>query len=287
MSTKMDLPTDTSLKDTRDWPKWFEQLQFHASNQEVWYLIDPDAEDAEPIISSPPTKASVKEELLRPSVERYKKAYKEWLNVPELVRGDPPPYEEPVLSEENIEAKYKEKRKAFSKEASETAGITNRYNLVYNWVMKTVAAGQLQPATSNLAIRGQTTLQALIRELRSNLAPSDETTKEYIAEEYRSILAMAKNGSIKPEVWYSRWQSAYLHCKAHNIPEINEPLATKNFLRAVGHKLAPEWASQTAGILLFMKNEPAVPRRSLEEYARQFYDYIYDNEMVGKNSKSG
>ncbi|KAI1819892.1 hypothetical protein F4861DRAFT_543505 [Xylaria intraflava] len=271
MSTKVDFPTDTSLKDSYDWLKWFEQLQFHATNQEVWYLIDPDAEDVEPIISAPPIKASTKEALLKKSKKAFKDSLEKWARAPESTRGPAPVYEEPPIDEEEFNNKYKQLRTAFSKEASEAAGITNRYNLVYNWVMKTVAAGQLEPATSNLAIRGQTTLQALVRELRNNLAPSDDTTKAYIAEEYKQVLAMAKTGNMKPDTWYSRWQSAYLHCKAHNSAEIMEPLGTKDFLHAVGHKYAPDWASQMITLIEFNRDLTVIPKRGLEDYAKLFY----------------
>ena len=56
------------------------------------------------------------------------------------------------------------------------------------------------------------------------------------------MLANASKGGVNPIVWHKEFISTHALAQAHKIPEVQGTLAAKAFLRAVGERMAPQWA---------------------------------------------
>ncbi|RYO92584.1 hypothetical protein DL766_008612 [Monosporascus sp. MC13-8B] len=102
----------------------------------------------------------------------------------------------------------------------------------------------LRNAQATLVIQGKTTIQDLLRELKDQFAPSPLSIITTVREDYRKALRLAEVGRMNPDQWHKTWFTAYTRAKAYSLQEVKGPLAAKDFLSAVGKRLAPEWGQR-------------------------------------------
>ncbi|KAG5742678.1 hypothetical protein H9Q72_014534, partial [Fusarium xylarioides] len=85
-------------------------------------------------------------------------------------------------------------------------------------------------------------LRKLIQGIKKQYAPSNVQVLSAIRREYHLVLGQAKYASMKPMVWYERWNSFYERAIAHDLNEIKGDVAVTDFLQAVGDRFEPLWA---------------------------------------------
>ncbi|KAI2475197.1 hypothetical protein Ptr902_13395 [Pyrenophora tritici-repentis] len=58
-------------------------------------------------------------------------------------------------------------------------------------------------------LRGTSTPQAVVRELKKRLSPSDSNTKNLLRIQYKAHLEKAKTGRSNVDKWFNDWQALY------------------------------------------------------------------------------
>ncbi|KAF3047958.1 hypothetical protein E8E12_000464 [Didymella heteroderae] len=114
---------------------------------------------------------------------------------------------------------------------------------IWNWVNATVSKELMMPAMMALLDKGSgASLQGIIRFLKTEMAPIDSNTEDRVRAEYRAHLSAAEHGTMDPQQWITEWNALYWKATAYKIDEITGTLATKDFLRALASRMAPDWA---------------------------------------------
>lgn len=299
------------LRERSNWPEWYALLQFHANSRLVWDKIDPDALDVTLQDLEPPplptreqsaqAAARESEEAYHLSLQVYEDAIREHaavtnsqhMSVPgtrattpntqgdELVSQTPRPPVKPVFvpaTDAQIDALYTEARKIYALEVPRRLALSNRVATIAAWVNNSVDAAQLATIMTRLQSERKYTLQALVRELRRHFAPSNSSMVTSVRDSYNAALLSAKQNSVAPLEWFRRWNVAYERAKLYNIPETTGTLATKDFLRAVGARIAPEWSRRSLQELSASETLGLIPR-TLEDHARILTDLLHEQNM--------
>lgn len=227
------------LRSRNDWPNWYIQLTWHAKLRNVWDLVDPDAPDAPgmhegapelPTISSITELGAAGHPLTSSTYDDrpHARATRSQSTQPTEAQSSPEAYNHEL-------AKYKIR-------TSEWAAKAERLQKLWNWVNTTVAPSIISPVMVRLVTNDKTTLQSLVRALRQELAPTTLSTKNQVRAEYRAHLGAARQGRAAPQDWYQKWSYLYMRAKSYELAEVDGELAVQDFLDALGHRIAPEWA---------------------------------------------
>lgn len=259
------------LQDRKSYPTWFLQLQFHCEFRGIWKQVDPEARDYSNPLNELPEHLTIDSLLSQRSNEleaQYIQELVEWQRIPFDERPDKPQRPLPLDNDE-IQAEFDEQLKKWSASSAVTTIIANRHQHVWNWVNRTVEPSLLASAQVKILKKGNPSLQGVIRALRDHLAPSESSAQTSAAEEYRATLAKARGGGIDPLKWHAQWHRAFLRAQAYDLGEVTGVLAAKDFLNAVGARMAPDWAARALGDLV-RDDELGRSTLSLEELGTWF-----------------
>ncbi|KAJ4401523.1 hypothetical protein N0V91_007827, partial [Didymella pomorum] len=122
------------------------------------------------------------------------------------------------------------------------AAKAERLQKLWNWVNASVSPTILSPVMVKLVTNKIPTLQSLVKALKEELAPTEASTKNQVRADYRQHLRAAKQGRAAPQDWFQKWSYLYRRAKAYELAEVDGELATQDFLDALSHRIAPEWA---------------------------------------------
>lgn len=241
------IPTGTVLlHDRRSWPTWYLQLQFHCMLRGIWEQVDPEKPDQPSVLTSLPEHATLESLLEKKKIDsqtEYLRSLSNWQKLDSSTRGTMPT--EPTEPDaEAAQKELNEQLKSWSENSAVTTIFAGRHQQVWNWVNRTVDSSLLASAQVKIVSQGTATLQAVIRALKTHLAPSHSSAQTTAAEEYRATLAKARSGGIDPLKWHALWHRAFLRAQAYDLSDVNGVLAAKDFLNAVGQRMAPDWASR-------------------------------------------
>ena len=198
-----------------DWPEWYNELRMAAEERLVWTHIDPEAAPSD-YMTKPPVRPTYKE-----------------------------PAENATEKELNAaDRNYSRKLKDYSIEIHDWNALHQHYLAISQWVKSTVKKEYLWAAHSRIddSPDKSKSLQNVLKELKKHYQPAETAMRTIVRERYQMVLANASKGGVAPEAWYQECSAAYALAKVHKIPEVEGPLATKTFLKAVGERLAPQWA---------------------------------------------
>ena len=171
----------TKLTDQSSWTTWYQELQIEASLYGNWHLIDPEAKD----VLSPLTEADslmTQEEYINSlyisALKEYSIKLSLWIEspVPQEQR-ESEPIKPTIKTKEQTKDDYTVYLKLYTITEAERSRQRDRYQAIYNWIRKTVAAELFTLTCMKLSIEGtEPTLQAIIRGLKQRLAPSESNT---------------------------------------------------------------------------------------------------------------
>ncbi|RYO90615.1 hypothetical protein DL766_008185 [Monosporascus sp. MC13-8B] len=122
-------------------------------------------------------------------------------------------------------------------------------------------------------------IQRIVRMLKEMIPPTDESTTNTVRLQYLKVLNEGKEGSCSQAQWYARWHDAYMLARAHNIPEIQGPLAVRQFLLTIAHRMDPMWAQRE--LTEIARTEAlGLPVTPLESYGKWYSTILYQREQL-------
>nr|XP_036576325.1 reverse transcriptase domain protein [Colletotrichum truncatum]KAF6783050.1 reverse transcriptase domain protein [Colletotrichum truncatum] len=279
MSSQISVLTSTTrLTCRRDFPVWYDALYAEADAADVWDLIDPDdttspsdprEDDEELSIESWITQQNEKQ---RRTYDRKRKAYDSILQHRAEASDDTgeelqEPVAQPTLTQNTPGT--------FERYTNYLASKSGRD------VKETVDKDILYAARSEILANNQRSLRALIQYLRKRYAPSESSSQTTVREEYLLLLEKA-NTSVNPQTWLRDFHRVLLRALRFRIPESQGTLASKTFLRAVGHRFAPSWAtSELTEIVKMERKGDRIP--TVSEYRDMLEDLLYEDTLYDKN----
>ncbi|KAF3027921.1 hypothetical protein E8E11_000005, partial [Didymella keratinophila] len=169
-------------------------------------------------------------------------------------------------------------------QSSSWAAKAERLQKLWNWVNATVSPAILSPVMVKLVARDVTTLQELVRALKEELAPTDVSTQTQVRAEYRQHLGAAKQGRAAPQDWYQKWSYLYMRAKSYELAEVDGPLAVQDFLDALSHRIAPEWA-RTMNQRIIQDSILGLDSLNLDQVSRVFGGLMHEHTTrAGKDN---
>src|SRR4051812_47502270 len=252
MNTDDPIPQGNAvLNDHESWPYWFLQLKYHADRKIIWDLVNPDAPEVPNILleePQPPTLSTLAPAPApapppaEPTASRTTRSSNTSSSQAQDPPAAPPPAQTPF---QTALEQYTIQKESYKIEWSKWSTKAKRLQHLEDWVHATVTKELLVPAMMSLQEQGETTLQALVKALKSQLAPSEANTAALVRTQYRAHLEKAKHGTMDPELWQREWNNLHMKAKAYKIPEVSGLLAVQDYLDALAHKVAPDWARST------------------------------------------
>nr|XP_036580922.1 reverse transcriptase domain protein [Colletotrichum truncatum]KAF6789095.1 reverse transcriptase domain protein [Colletotrichum truncatum] len=295
MSSQISVLTSTTrLTCRRDFPVWYDALYAEADAADVWDLIDPDdttspsdprEDDEELSIESWITQQNEKQ---RRTYDRKRKAYDSILQHRAEASDDTgeelqEPVAQPTLTQ-NTPGTFERYTNYLASKSGRDVLKTRRerdFDSIQRWVKETVDKDILYAARSEILANNQRSLRALIQYLRKRYAPSESSSQTTVREEYLLLLEKA-NTSVNPQTWLRDFHRVLLRALRFRIPESQGTLASKTFLRAVGHRFAPSWAtSELTEIVKMERKGDRIP--TVSEYRDMLEDLLYEDTLYDKN----
>jgi hypothetical protein len=252
------------LKTRTDWPNWYIQLTWHAKLRDVWDLVNPEAPDAPGMHEGAPQlpiSSSIPDERPPAHSTRSQSAQP---NEPQGIQSSMEQWNQEL-------AEYRVRSSAWAAKAE-------RLQKLWNWVNATVSPAILSPVMVKLVAMDVTTLQQLVRALKEELAPTDVSTQTQVRAEYRQHLGAAKQGRVAPQDWYQKWSYLYMRAKSYELAEVDGPLAVQDFLDALSHKIAPEWA-RTMNQRIIQDNILGLDSLNLDQVSRVFGGLMHEHTI--------
>jgi hypothetical protein len=261
-------PTQQILQEHADWPNWYVQLQINSEFYDVWELVNPDARDAPNMMGAQPkaptlaetteqeTNRALKEQRASPTTEQIQSTLNKALR-----------------DHRTLTTNWAEKSKAM--------------RIVWNWVNTTVSKEIMMPAMMALLdTGGGASLQKIIHFLKTEMAPIDSNTADRVRAEYRAHLNAAAHGTMDPQQWITTWNALYRKATAHKLAETTGALATKDFLRALASRLAPDWA-RSMQIRIIEHETWGLHVPDLPTIARTYSRILEEHEKQAMNNQPG
>src|SRR5271156_1041355 len=174
MNTDDLMSTATTLQRRKDWPGWYNRLQYHCVVKEIWHLVDPEGADApaRPRATGPPI--SVETLLL----ERDNKLYAAHKVSEEAYKANPATDKglsplPPIPSVfDDVEKDFRARLQYYNAQSSFQSLYNANYAPIFTWIQKTVDPNLLETIQTALIQKKNNSLQDLVRELKSMMAPS-------------------------------------------------------------------------------------------------------------------
>jgi hypothetical protein len=262
------------LKSRTDWPNWYIQLTWHAKLRNVWELVNPDAPNAPGMHDGAPQLPTISSTSDERPPARSTRSQSAQLSEFDASGG---------LSSLEI---YNQELAMYKVKSSEWAAKAERLQKLWNWVNATVSPAILSPVMVKLVTNNVTTLQALVRALKEELAPTDVSTQNQVRAEYRQHLGAAKQGRAAPQDWYQRWSYLYMRAKSYELAEVDGALAVQDFLDALGHRIAPEWA-RTMNQRIIQDSILGLETLNLDQVSRVFGGLMHEHTIRSGKDNPG
>lgn len=164
-SNDLSITTKVRLNSQKTWPTWYAQLRYLARARGVWDRINPDTVPPEaPPLPDLPESEDEEELPANATAAQVARAQARSQVHAQALRS----YQIKYSIHENYEAKIQS---------------------ISNWVYTTVDPVRLELAI--LRAKDDTSLYALIKQLKKDLCPSDDHRKEQVRQAYREILKKA------------------------------------------------------------------------------------------------
>ena len=262
------------LKSRSDWPNWYIQLTWHAKLRDVWDLVNPDAPNAPGMHDGAPQLPTISSNIdERPPARstRSQSAQPNEYNTQE--------------AQSSLE-EYHQELAMYKVKASVWAAKAERLQKLWNWVNATVSPAILSPVMVKLVTNNVTTLQALVRALKEELAPTDVSTQNQVRAEYRQHLGAAKQGRTAPQDWYQKWSYLYMRAKSYELAEVDGALAVQDFLDALSHRIAPEWA-RTMNQRIIQDSILGLETLNLDQVSRVFGGLMHEHTIRSGKDNPG
>ena len=122
-------------------------------------------------------------------------------------------------------------------------------------------------------------MRNVLIEIKKQAAPTQSAKLAAVRARYRDALARARVGSVNRSKWYASWYAAWREVRAR--PELTEAsgnLGTKDFLQAIQHKMAPDWATRHLQDLL-ARERMGLPTEGIDWYANAFKALLDEDEL--------
>jgi hypothetical protein len=271
--------TNTKLSSRKDWPEWYTQLAFHCMQARIWEYIDPNDDNAPPEPTRPAklqTPEQLQEALDNNRLAKYAEDYKAWETASEGLSAEAltshessKPTKPSPATYKDVDGQYTMLAKQYTIDVADAKDFKARMQPITSWVQDTVDSSILSVVQSELIQRNTTTLKDLVKALKDLLAPSHTSVQNQVLDEYRSVIKQAHSGSVNPVKWHQDWFKAYNRALSMDIPEVKGPLASREFLNAIGIKMSPEWARKHY-INLLKNDELGLPNSDLKTLGRWF-----------------
>lgn len=245
MMAKIDLP-GTTLKDKRQWPKWYGELRVQCDLIGSWHFVNPDAPDVSSSLAftaQKPSKATLRTERDRTNTEAYEQRQSEWRTADPTTRG-PQPVRPTNTTDADVASEYKEELEAFSTDYKLFILTNPMISSTWKFIERTVDPLYWGTITRKLQKEDRLSLQNVVRSLREKLAPKDFEVINTIRADYRRVLELAKTSKMSQMTWYEQWNKAYVEAESWELESVTGQLASLDFLDAVSARLAPEWATR-------------------------------------------
>ena len=259
--------TTARLRDRKGWPTWFNQYKIQCEAQELWTNLDPDAPDSQNLMRNAPKRPPTIAEL---------KARAASLTPTSTASSSTLDLSDPAVKLADVSTEFNLLHKEYQVELAIWTIESSKYKVVWNWVHASVDQKLLEPI--ELTLGSGLTLQKIVRALKVQLAPSATTTEITVRQEYRQVLERARTGRVNQGIWYQDWVTALARARAYNVPDVQGPLAIRDFLTAVSEKLAPDWG-RTQLIEVIGADELGTRHRTLDQYGNWFSALAHENTL--------
>ena len=286
------IPTGTyQLKSRNDWPNWYIQLTWHAKLRDVWDIVDPDAPNAPgmhdgapqlPLMSSVHDHGAAEQHFASSTIDDRPPARSTRSQSTQPIDNSTP---HGTTTPSSIDA-YNQELARYKVRASEWSAKAERLQKLWNWVNATVSPAIISPVMVQLVTTHNTTLQSLVRALRQELAPTLLSTKNQVRSEYRAHLGAAKQGRVAPQDWYQKWSYLYMRAKSYELAEVDGELAVQDFLDALSHRIAPEWA-RTMHQRIIQDSILGLQTLTLDQVSRVFSGLMHEHTVRSGKDNPG
>jgi len=283
------IPADSQkLESAQEWPSWFKTLEYHAMNRGIWHLVNPAAPDAanpyiKPIV---PTIHELVSKRQEKATKLYIFAHEYWESTAPSLRTARDKPELITITQQDVKEEHERLVNEAAALVIATAETTSSYRHIQNWVDRTVDKSLRELAMQKMIQNGGYTVQAFVRFLQQRLEPSKTSLASQIRQEYRAVMEQAKNTNVSKEQWIKDWETAYRKAEALEITEIQGPLATKDWLRTIAVRMAPQWANQKLSELVEQETMER-PTLGITDYARIFSAQIHEAKYAIGSGKQG
>ncbi|KAG5763141.1 hypothetical protein H9Q73_014370 [Fusarium xylarioides] len=194
------------LQSTENWVEWLTELRVHTMSLGIWKHVNPSVAESDDDYLVYPVKCTW---------EEYKTKH---------IDNDP------VLSQESMSTQlqfYNIANTSYNRDVHIYKERLAKEKALREWIKY---ENEYAP------------LRKLVQGIKKQYAPSDVQVLSALRREYHLVLGQAKYASIKPIVWYERWNSFYERAIAYDLNEIKGDVAVTDFLQAVGDRFEPLWA---------------------------------------------
>ena len=236
------------LTDFKSWPNWLTQLKAECYINGVWDQVNPDAPNttlaalgapAQPIgIDQMLAELNAKraaERALQPRTTRSSGS----ASTPDL--PDPPPV---PATFEDIQPLFTARQAEYTRLHRAHVENTTVAKAIHKWLVDTVDQDVMELARSEAIVASGDkpfTPQAIVRILKAHIAPSNSSVVSDVRNAYARAINTASIPRTDARRFYKDWYSAYQKGVNYKIPEVVEPMAAQDFLKAA-EKYAPEWS---------------------------------------------
>ena len=246
------LSTTVKLNSPQRWSEWITLLESFAKIRRLWDKIDPSQPPQEDDHNLPP-------EVI--TVERAREI------APSYGASSTPTFEQLIAVVNAEKADFTNKRLIYvEREKNEQT--------IRTWIAQTVETSIYSLVTSELAaVKSDFSIRELLKGIKKQIAPSHSNMLQAARQFYKDTLQEAFQANTRPDTWYIKWLKAYHDGSHYKIPEIEGTMAIRDFLHAVGARMAPDWAQTIETDLIRIERRDDTPQ-SVLEYAAEFNAYM-------------
>ena len=260
----------------------------------IWNEVNPDAPDSAFATLSAPAQPKEIDQLIA-ELNAQRAAERAGRTAVRTTRSSgaaetPEPTEPPL-----VPATFADVQQLFSARQAEYTRLYRAYienttaaKAVHKWLVDTVDPMVMELARSEAIINSGDkpfTPQTLVRILKSHAAPSNSS----LVSEARNAYARALNTATIPRTearrFYANWNIAYQKGVQNKIPEVVEPMAAQDFLRAAEY-FSPEWARGQRNQMT--ENEVTdQPSKDATHFGRVFNNLLDKQETEPRRARGG
>lgn len=275
------------MVDRRTFPRWYNQLQYHANTTQIWPYVDPEGSKRSEIYSSQlynPTFEEFRTKYREQEDEAYAAVLKDWEKLPPEQKGNKPLQK--TKSDSELDTEYERELKRLPLQQLERSQMSSKLATLREWINKSVGKAILANAQTKLVMEQDFTTRGLVKEIKLHYGPTETSIKTAVIQRYNEVLAQAEQGNVKPERWYYDWLEAFHDARIYKASEVEGVVAVKTFLKALNSKMANPWANTKLQEII-EKDTWGEEIRSLEHYGNLFHAMLEENRVSASAGGSG